>query len=128
MVFQQVPQQFKFFQGEIYTSPILPDFSAFHVYSQTFVMILFGLFLLFGPAQHCLDSGQKLHHTERFSDKIICTPFQSPDLVILRLFGGDHDYRDVLGIRPSFQIFQNCISVFSRKHNIQQYQIRHFLF
>ena len=88
-------------------------------------LLLFRL-LHMAPPQHRLDAGQQFHDAEWLGDIIVCTVFQSGDLVDLRGLRRKHDDRNFRRCRIGFQSFQNRDAVLVRQHDVQQDQCRLF--
>ena len=83
---------------------------------------------MFCPPQDCTHTGNHFHDPERFGDEVVCPRVKAFHPVVFRVFRGQHNDRQPGGCRFSPQAFQYGDTVFSRKHDIQDGQLRNLLF
>ena len=83
------------------------------------------LFHTFILPQICIYSGHQFCRVKWFRNIIICSNPQTPDLIYRFCPRSDHKNGDIHSV-PNFTA--DLISIFSRKHQIQQNQIKMLLF
>ena len=127
-ILQQILKKFKFFSGKI--DLFFPVMHLMTSYIQIKLVVMqFLVFILTGTSsENCFYSGNKFHHTERLGNVIIRSAFQTFYFVKFAFFCSNHNYRHILYRWHTFQLFQNGIAIISRKHDIQQDQLRYLFF
>ena len=124
-VLHQELQQGKFLEGEGDLPPRGSDAVAFGVQGDFSEGQRAGNGSLRGAtAQHRLDPGDHFDHPKRLGDVIVCTQIKSQHPVVLAALRGQHDNRDLTGLRILLHLFEDSNAILPRQHDIQQNQLR----
>ena len=122
-VFHKIQKKFKFLAGKLHRLLITIHLMTAWKNTKFLTAKLSVISVAAAAPKHRLHPGYKFHHSKGLGNIIVCTGFQSTNLIKFCFLGSYHNDGNISGSGRFFQFFQNGISILSRKHNIKKNQL-----